>query len=60
MANDPIDGYIAVLQLAYVIGDDLVNLIKDHARKTLTPEEYAALDAKWDEDIERAKRNAGL
>lgn len=58
--NDQLQAYVTILQLAYVLGQDLVDLIKDHASKTLTPEEYVALEAAFNQDAVRAKHNAGL
>jgi hypothetical protein len=55
-----IKDYIMLLQTVQTVADKLVDLIKDFAIADLSPEELAALEAAWQEDVDRTKRNAGL
>ncbi len=57
---DNVQAYIQLLDIAVGIGGDLVAIIKGHAESNLTPEQYAQLQEAWDEDVARAKKNAGL
>lgn len=57
--ND-VEKYIQLLTVASTLGLDVLDLIKNHAQAHLTPQEYAELQGRFDEDAARAKRNAGL
>lgn len=59
MGNDA-EAYLQLLRIAYVLGEDLVDAIKTHAEQHLSAADFAALKSKFDEDAERAKKNAGL
>jgi hypothetical protein len=62
--GNQIDAYIALVEMAAGIAKDLGAIVRDavlaHAQRQLTPEEMAALKARWQEDVDRSARNAGL
>ena len=59
-----LEAYIALVQQATAIAADLGAIVREavlaHAQRQLTPEEMAALKARWQEDVDRSARNAGL
>ena len=52
--------YLQLLAIAVNLGTDLVDAIKGHARGKLSPADYDALAARWQENVARSARNAGL
>ena len=55
-----IEVWLKVIADAEAIGQPLIDVIKDHAKATLSDVEYGALETAWSEDAARAKANAGL
>ena len=55
-----VEKYIQLLTVASTLGLDVLDLIKTHAQANLTPAQYAELQGRFDEDAERARKNAGL
>ena len=52
--------YLQLLAIAINLGTDLVDAIRSHARGALSPSDYTALETRWQEDVERSARNAGV
>ena len=58
-----VQGYIAAIAAVQALGEGveaIVEAIKGHAQASLTPEEFAALEAAWQSDVEESARNAGI
>jgi FtsZ-interacting cell division protein ZipA len=58
MAN--VSEYILLIRAIQEVADKLVGVVKDFAVVSLTPEELANLEAAWQADVDRTKKNAGL
>ena len=52
--------YIQLLRIALALGIDLVEIIRSHAKDHLSVDDYAALEAAWQWDVEESAKNAGL
>jgi hypothetical protein len=57
---DQLNAWAALITAAAPLGQDLVDLILNHAKVTLTDADYAELEARWAEDAARAAQNAGI
>ena len=59
-----VEAYIALVEQATAIASDLGAIVRDavlaHAQRQLTPEEMAALKARWQSDVDESAKNAGL
>ena len=55
-----LNAWVALLTIAERLGRDLYLLLMERAQTEMTPESWATLQARWNEDAVRAARNAGL
>lgn len=55
-----VEAYRALVQIAIVLGAEIVTIIRVHAKKELSPEEYAQLVNEWDLDVRMTANDAGI
>jgi len=60
MNAQELQAWFALLGAAMALGETVYDGVKHIAKKELTPEELKALEAAWDDDVQRSARNAGI
>lgn len=60
MQPEQLQAWFALFSAAEFIGESMIQAVKNHGRKVLTPEQYAALETAWDDDVRRSAINAGI
>lgn len=60
MTPEQIQAWMAVVSAAMLVGSDLVDAVKNHARQTLSDADYATLESAWQDDVARTAANAGI
>lgn len=60
MDEAKLQAYLQLLTTAKFIGEELYDGVLHLTKQRLSPEEMAAVQARWDDNAARSARNAGL